>query len=160
MAALRQYILSVSAAAILCGLATSLMPKGSLQKILKLICGVFLSLMVLEPITRLDPDAFLSHIFGQVSTEGEAAAVFGEEMARDSMAEYIKQKTEAYILDKAQALGITAVVEVFVGDGDLPVPVSVRIRSNCPSPMQLELEKTILENLGIAKENLQWIGQS
>lgn len=158
MAALRQYILSVSTAAILCGLVTGMAPKGSMQGFLKLICGVFLALLVVEPVTRLDPAGLLSRITEGLSSEGEAAAAFGEELARDSMAEYIKQESEAYILDKAHELGVTAEVEVLVGEEDLPIPVSAVIRGTAPEPIKGQLERLIGENLGIAKENLQWIG--
>ena len=158
MDALRQYILSVSVAAILCGLVSSLMPKGNFQSILKLICGVFLALLVVKPVSELDPKSILTRITGQVTQEGEAAVAFGEEMARDSMTQYIKREAEAYILDKANAHGITAEVEVSVGAGELPIPVAAVIRGTVPEPLKLELERLIGENLGIAKENLQWIG--
>lgn len=158
MAALRQYILSVSSAAILCGLVKAMVPKGSLQEILKLICGVFLALLVVEPVIQLDPGRILSHFTGQLTSEGEAAAAFGEELARDSMAQYIKRETEAYILDKAKELGITAEVEVLVGKEDLPVPTAAVIRGPVSQRNKQELECMLEENLGIAKENLQWIG--
>lgn len=158
MDALRQYILSITVAAILCGLVLSIAPKGQFQGILKLVCGVFLALLVMEPITRLDPQQIVSRFTGNWDTEGEAAAAFGEEAARDSMASYIKREAEAYILDKAQSLGFSVEAEVVVGNEDLPLPNAVTIRGNVPESVRRELEKLIRENLGIAKENLQWIG--
>ena len=158
MEALRQYILSVSVAAILCGLVLSVAPKGQFQVILRLICGVFLALLVIEPITRLDPQQIFSRFAGNWETEGEAAAAFGEEIARDSMSAYIKREAEAYILDKARELGFDVDVEVSVGKGDLAIPEQVTIRGNVPEMVRRELEGLIRENLGIAKENLKWIG--
>ena len=158
MEALRQYILSITVAAILCGLVLSFSPKGRFQGILKLICGVFLALLVIEPITRLDPEQILSRFSGNWDAEGEAAVAFGEEIAMDDMSSYIKRESEAYILDKVREFGFDADVEVYVGKEDLPVPERVSIRGNVPETVRRELEKLIRENLGIAKENLQWIG--
>ena len=158
MIALRQYILSVSAAAILCGLVTAMIPKGSLRGILKLSCGVFLAILVLEPVMHLDLNRILTHFTGEAIYEGDAAVAFGEELARDSMAQYIKRETEAYILDKANELGITAEVQVLVGKEDLPVPSAAVIRGTVPQSLKLELERLIEGNLGISKENLKWIG--
>lgn len=160
MEALEQYILSITVSAILCGLVMSLTPKGQFREILKLICGVFLALLVIEPLTDLDPDKIFSGFTGNWEMEGEAAAAFGEEIARDSMSDYIKRETEAYILNKANGLGFDPDVEVTVSKEDLPLPESVVIRSAVPETVQKELESIILENLGIAKENLQWIGQN
>ena len=74
------------------------------------------------------------------------------------MSSYIKRESEAYILDKVREFGFDADVEVYVGKEDLPVPERVSIRGNVPETVRRELEKLIRENLGIAKENLQWIG--
>lgn len=158
MAVLRQYILSVSAAAILCGLVTVMIPQGSMKGICKLVCGVFLTLLVVEPVTRFDPGKILSSFTGQITSEGETAAAFGEELALDSMVAYIKRESEAYILDKAKELGITVEVQVLVGHEELPVPAAAVIRGSVSRHMRQELEQLIEENLGIAKENLQWIG--
>lgn len=159
MISLRQYILAISAAAILCGLVTAMMPKGRMHGILKMVCGVFLAILVLEPLTRIDMNRIFSSIANQLRPNGETATAFGEEISRDSMSEYIKREAQAYILDKAYALGIEAEVEVSVAKEDLPVPVGAVIRGNIPEPVKRNLEIEIQENLGIAKENLQWIGQ-
>lgn len=160
MEALRQYVLSVSSVAILCGLVISMTPKGAIQGIIKLVCGVFLAILVVQPVMQLNPERILSRFTGQTEADGEAAAAFGEEIARDSMSVYIKEKSEAYILDKAHALGIQPEVEVTVGKDYLPVPVAAVIRGNVPEALRWKLEQQITDNLGIAKENLQWIGQS
>ena len=158
MEGLRQYVFSVASGAILSGLVTGMMPKGTYQKLLRLICGVFMALLVIRPMLNLDLGSIVRELTGFGSRDGEAAAAFGEEMARDSMAAYIKRETEAYILDKANELGITAEVQVLVGKEDLPVPSAAVIRGTVPQSLKLELERLIEGNLGISKENLQWIG--
>lgn len=159
METLGQYVLSVSTAAILCGLVLSMISKGCYHSILRLICGVFLALLVVQPITKFDPDRILSLFNREMESDAEAAAALGEDLSRDSMSAYIKRETEAYILDKAHALGVTVEAEVTLGKDDLPVPVSAVIRGDVPEAMRRKLEQLITDDLGIAKENLQWIGQ-
>ena len=154
MEGLRQYVFSVASGAILSGLVTGMMPKGACQKLLRLICGVFLTLLVIRPMLNLDLGSIVRELTGFGSRDGEAAAAFGEEMARDSMAAYIKRETEAYILDKARELGITADVEVTLGKDDLQIPVAAVIRGNVPAALRTRMERLIWENLGIAKENI------
>ena len=158
MEPLRQYVLSIAVAAILCGLVLSMAPKGQFQGILKLVCGVFLALLVIEPVTRLDPSGLLFRFRGDWQADGAAAAAFGEEAARDATSSYIKQESEAYILDKARDLGFSLDVDVSVGEDDLPLPEVAVIRGSMPESVRRELAQLIEENLGIAKENLQWIG--
>ena len=160
MEALRQYILSITVAAMACGLVLSIVPGGQFRGILKLICGVFLTLMVMKPLTILDPERIFSRFSGQWEAQGEAAAAFGEEVARDAMALYIKREAEAYILDKAGSLGIDVQADVTVSSEDIPLPERVTICGNIPDPTRLDLERIIQENLGIAKEDQHWIGQN
>lgn len=54
MEALRQYVISVVAAAMLCGIVVRLFPNGSGKQVGKLICGLFLAYTVLSPISRVD----------------------------------------------------------------------------------------------------------
>ena len=70
----------------------------------------------------------------------------------------IKQKTQAYILDKAHSFGCNPDVEVTLGDGPSPVPESVRITGEVPFSVRKDLEKLLEQELGISKENQQWIG--
>lgn len=158
MAGLQQYVVSVATAAIICGIVLGLAPGGTIQGILKMVCGIFLALMVIEPITRIDPDRLVSEFGLSYSEEADSAAAFGEEIARDSLAEYIKQKCEAYILDKAAGHGVTLDAEVTLSSGDPPVPESAVIHGDVPANVKLRLEQVITEELGISKENLQWIG--
>ena len=92
MEALRQYVISVVAAAMLCGIVVRLFPNGSGKQVGKLICGLFLAYTVLSPISRVDfsklPDFSL-----RCMDDAEDAAAMGENLARDSMADIIKEET-------------------------------------------------------------------
>ena len=155
MEALRQYVISVTAAAMLCGIVTGLFPPGSGKRIAKLICGLFLAYTVLSPISRVDfstlPDFSL-----RCMDDAQAAVTAGENLARKSTAEIIKEETEAYILDKAADLHTSLTAEVTIGEENLPESVTI---SGEASPYARRRLQTIIESdLGISKENQQWIG--
>ena len=151
MEALRQYVISVVAATMLCGIVVRLFPNGSGKQMGKLICGLFLAYTVLSPISRVDfsklPDFSLRCM---------DAAAMGENLARDSMADIIKEETEAYILDKAADLHANLRVEVAVGEDNLPAAVTI---SGEASPYaRRQIQAMIANDLGISKENQKWIG--
>lgn len=80
----------------------------------------------------------------------------GENLARDSMADIIKEETEAYILDKAADLHANLHVEVTVGEDSLPMAVTL---SGEASPYaRRQIQAIIANDLGISKENQKWIG--
>lgn len=157
MDALRQYVISVVAAAIVCGIVTGVMKEGTAQAVVKLICGLFLTFAVLRPIARLDL-ADLGNFGLSLSRDAEQAAAVGENLARDALADIIKRETEAYILDKAAALNLSLEAEVTVSDSDPPVPMAVRISGNASPYARLRLQNLIQEELGISKENQLWTG--
>lgn len=158
MSGLQQYVVSVATAAIICGIVIGLAPSGTFQGIIKMICGIFLTLMVIEPVTRVDVAQWISDFGMSYREDAESAAAFGEEIVRDTTEKYIKQECEAYILDKADALGAELKVEVLLSTDELPIPSSAVIRGKLSPSAQHQLEQIITRDLGISKENLQWIG--
>ena len=104
MFAIKDYLLSVTAAALVCGIVTSLAGKGSITKLLKLICGLFLTATVIKPAV----DVRVENIYDfaeNLNADSEMVVSQGEYVASEEMKRIIKQKTETYILDKAKALG-------------------------------------------------------
>lgn len=155
MEALRQYILSVVTAAMLCGIVTGLFPSGTGKQVVRLICGLFLAYTVLAPISRGELPNLTDFSLGIPEEAAQAVAV-GENLARDSMAEIIKSETEAYILDKARSLQAEVTVEVSVNEENVPNSVTV---SGAVSPyVRRQLQRILESDLGIAKENQKWTG--
>lgn len=156
MAALCQYVFSVTAAAIICGIVMSITQKSSIQPILKLVCGMFLAFTVVKPVTQIDL-AELMEVSLPYSQDAVQAADLGENSSQEAMAAIIKDETEAYILDKAAALNVSLEVEVTL-DGDPPVPTAVRLSGEVSPYAKQQLEQILYEDLGISKENQQWTG--
>lgn len=153
MEALRQYIISVVAAALLCGIVTGLMPQGRSSQIIRMVCGLFLAYTVLAGLTGLDlqiPDWDVLAV-----TDARQAAALGESLGEVALTQVIKEQTEAYILDKAAALGLSLEVEVSLDESQ--VPQSVVLEGQASPYERQQLQNTIARELGIAKENQQWI---
>ena len=140
MEGLRQYVISVTTAAIVCGMLTAMLKKGAMQSLVKLLLKA------------------LPQDLGPDYQEASGAAQEGERYARNSIAEIIKEQTEAYILDKAAELGLSLEAEVFLSGDEIPVPVSVRITGQASEIERRRMEMILEKDLGIAKENQTWTG--
>ena len=153
MEALRQYVISVVAGAILCGIALRLVPKGALSQIMKLLCGLILTLCVLRPMVKAE---LLNSIRfdGSFFDDAVSTAALGEEYSARAIRDIIKSETEAYILDKARSLGAKILAEVsLTTDG---VPAGVRVTGSLSPYAKAALADYISRELGISKENQVW----
>ena len=120
-----------------------------------MLCGMILTVAVIRPLSAFS-DLELDIIDPTILSVGESISAQGEKSAADAMASIIKERCEAYILDKANALGIHVTAEIALSDDAIPVPVSVTLSGAVPLNLRLRLEALIQEDMGITKENLQW----
>ena len=156
MSQLGDYVLTViSASVIVAILCTFFGDKGGVSEILKVICGIFLTFVVINPLVKLDFSAVLNYL-EHVNIEGMEAASAGENMAREAEGDIIKSRVQAYILDKADSFGIRLNVEVVLDQEN--IPVSVELQGNISPYAKTRMIEIITEELGIAKENQLWIG--
>ena len=150
----RQYVLSLTAAALLGGILLSCVPEGSGRKILRLVCGILLTVTALKPLGQLRlPN--LDAMSGEYRQQAEAAVAVGQEMARLETREGIRNALEAYILDKAAELGVDVTPEVFSDESG--IPVSVRLEGDVSSGMRQKIQTIITNDLGIPGEAQEWI---
>ncbi len=157
MDAIREYVVSAAAAAMLCGILRALVQeKGTMGTVLKLISGLFLAFTLISPLTEIELDD-LAAISPSFLEEAEAASAEGEKIADKAAADIIKQRTEAYILDKARSLDAAVEIEITVG-GEIPVPIGARISGTVNPYTKARLESILEKELGIARENQIWIG--
>lgn len=151
---MREYFISVICCAIFCGIINSMVDtKNTSGKLLKLISGTVLTFTVLSPVAEVKLRD-LSFYFDDLSLEAEAAARIGQERSTEAMAAIIMQETEAYILDKANALQENIRVQISLNAEC--VPCAVALTGEISTSGRLELEKIIARDLGIAKEDQMW----
>lgn len=154
MEALRQYIVSVVAGACICAIVLGLFPESKARILLKMLCGMILALTVLHPVTKVDFGDFLFWEDGFSEKASQTAAI-GEAYMDTMRRQIIKEKTAAYIHDKAEALGVSVTAEV--GLDTEGIPVQVRLTGPYSPYHRAMLSEYICSTLGISKENQVWI---
>lgn len=154
MTELGNYIFSVTAVCLICGAVLSLHGNGSSKELIRMVCGVFLAVTVLAPVKHLEiPD--WGHYFQESAAEAQQQAGYGAEMAEQAIRQSITARLEAYILDKAKALGEDITCSIVLGQDRYPK--SVTVQGGIAEENRQFLSDWITEVLGIAKENQQWI---
>lgn len=154
---MRQYLLSIVGAAIICSIAKNISNEKTLSgAMLRLVAGIIMTVTVLAPVVNLDLND-LPLMTTNFMDEASAIAAEGEEMAASARNAIISDRAEAYILDKAAAFGAALEVEVTISDGTM-MPEGARIKGAISPYAKLQLQRIMEQDLQIAKENQQWIG--
>ena len=157
MEQVRTYLLSVIAAAVICSLVTAIPGKaGSISSILKLMMGIFMAVTVLSPFVSFRLPNIQSYM-DAFHADASDAVEAGQHLADSEMRQLIKDRVEAYILDKATAYGVDLTVEVSLTNDGVPVPCGVKLSGAVSPYAKLQLMKMLSEDLGIGKENQIWI---
>ena len=156
MGMLLEYILSISTAAILCAIVRRLLDKkGTPGAVGKLLTGIFMAVTVLSPLTGFSfggVEDLLS--FSQI--QAEKAVEAGEKQGTNALRKSISDQVQAYILEKAQALGADIQVEIILSADTYPVPECVRISGQIAPYAKTMLKQILREDLGILEENQIW----
>lgn len=150
MEAVRGWLLGVMGAALLAALAQSLMAQGPLKEVGRLICGLVVLGAVLSPLTHLDlPDpAALTAGYFQSVEEREEELRSG---AQNEMKTIIEEHLEAYIVDKAEEMGIVCQAQCrceVTGDG-VVLPQEAVITGTLSETQREELTHLLEEELGL-----------
>jgi hypothetical protein len=155
MEPIREYLLSVSVAAMICAVARRLLHgKGTPAAMGKLLTGIFMTVTVLSPLTGLsiDPIRDLTEDF---RIDAQQAVLEGEKYGNYALRDSITQRIETYILDKAAAIGAQIQVKIVLSNDHYPVPEKVYIEGDI-SPFARTRLKQILTELGVTEENQIW----
>jgi len=156
MDGIREYLIGVVAAALLCGIITTLIgTKGTVGVAVKLLSGLLMLLAVIRPWTSITFDGLFSWA-EDITADGTGFVASGKIMADDAFRASIKQQAGAYILDEAKTLDCQLAVEVILSDEDIPVPKQVRLSGEISPYARQALMKFITERLGIGQEDIIW----
>ena len=156
MSSIKSYFLSIVAAAIICFVATGITDKkGVISTIVKMICGLFMVITVVRPLTNISFDN-LSGCFNDITHQSNAIVSQGEIAAQEEMYAIIKEQVEAYILDKAAVLHIDVSVEVGMSAAQPQIPERVTLKGSVSPFGKQRMEQILSQELGIAKENQLW----
>lgn len=158
MDGVKAYLISITAASIVCGVVNALAgKKGAVSSVLKLLTGLFLALTVIRPAIRFSISTIDVYI-ADVNVQANAAVAEGKIMASEELAAIIKDETQAYILDKAAALGVDIEVDVILNEATPPLPEGVLLTGAISPYAKAQISELITDDLGIPKEAQQWSG--
>lgn len=156
MGRIGQYLLSIVSAALLVSICNMLVEnKSAIGSVIKLITGIVLAMLVVAPWTdiRFEP---ISESLSYAEAEAASIVQQGEETARGEIAAYIKKQTEAYILDKAFALGLDITVDVVLTEDIPPSVTSVMICGSAAPYTKKQMILQICEDFGVTEECIVW----
>ena len=156
MVQLREYVLGIIAAAVICGIVLCFAEKSREGPLLKLICGLVLVFSLVEPVLNISAGDWQA-LGINFEAEARDAAEKGRSQGESKVRILIKQETEAYIMDKARKMDLDIQVDVTLSDQNLPAPEAVTIRGTLPPYGRAKLSRILTDELGIPKENQTWI---
>ncbi|MCL1806997.1 MAG: hypothetical protein FWG31_04775 [Oscillospiraceae bacterium] len=151
---LRFWFFGVAGAAAVGVFALAVTPQGSTKKVVQIASALVLCIAVLRPFTgfnglpEFDTDGFLPAMQTDFS-----------EASDKMLSSLIADRTAAYIVNKAQALGLAVSVSVTcrTGDHHYPEPWSVTVRHERPEHAKSALGKLISQDLDIPPERQSYI---
>ena len=153
---IRSYILTITAAGILCAIVKNFSSGKASERMLSLTCGVFLILAAIRPGFSVD----LSDWDGSLRDYRIAAQRLQEDTEEKIQRQadgIIVSQTAAYIVDKGTALGADLEVEVVLkAQNGYRVPESVRISGSYSPYIKSQMESILERDLGILKERQEW----
>ncbi|MDR2605753.1 MAG: hypothetical protein LBC38_00540 [Oscillospiraceae bacterium] len=158
---LADWILSVSAAAFIGGIAAALAPEGKARRLVGFVSGFMTIAVMLAPVARVEVEDYSApELAGEYGLEDladysaylDAAGIEGYDIYNgELLKKVIEDKTAAYILDKT---GINAEVSAVKNSGDYPVPWEVTLFA----PYSESVRFLITNDLGIPAERQKWEG--
>lgn len=150
----RTWLLGVVLTALAGGLARQLAPQGKEQSMVRLVSGLLLALAILRPLAGSGWDG-PEIPAGNFSLQSREQAELYRKNQQEALSAIIEEKTEAYILDKANRLGLDCTVRVTAaaGESGIPLPTSVTVRGAYSSA----LAKCMEEEVGIPAQNQIWL---
>lgn len=155
MSEIGQYILSVSATALICAVTEALTRKGSAgEEVIRLLTGLIMLLVAIRPLLSINLSQ-VAYDTRDFFAQGEQIAQEAEENALARKREIISAGIEAYILDKAENLDAKLCLEVGFEE-ETDVPVSVTLTGQVSPYDKIRLQHAIEEELGISREEQIW----
>ena len=156
MDTLKGYLIQVICAAIICGIAAAFIPeKSAFNKLIRMICGVYLCICVISPVVKLRLADFSSYM-EEFDINTSVIVDQGKEIADSQTAAIIKSNTESYILEKASAMGLSIDVEVTVSDSIPQIPYKITITGTSSPANRQRFQNWLETELDIEKEHQEW----
>ena len=153
---MKEYLLSLTAAAILSSLISRLAPKGASGRGARIAAGLLVLAAAFAPIGEMDTLSAAQELLVRIKSD-PLQSDFLTKSNRELMSSLISGEAEAYILDKALAMGFAPEVTVAVTVREsYPVPWAVTLEGEMTQVQQAALSNIIAEELDIPEERQEW----
>lgn len=160
MGLVRQWLLGVTAAAMVLSLADALVPEGGVKKVCRLAGGLALLLAAVNPVIGLLDGSALAGALDRWKEERQSFALELEEQRDGFYLAIIEEETAAYVMDKARELGFDCVAEVTYGydEEGVPRPWEIAARGEWTEGQREALSRVLEEELGVPAQR-QFFGE-
>ena len=154
MGGLKNYLIAVCSAAILCAILQRIVGKGKIGNgTVRLLSGLFVAICIIAPWKDFSfEDLDMYNPF--TSQQAGIYADTGKQMTQKQIQAIIIEKTEAYVLEKANQMRVQ--VEVRVELSEESIPLKTVISGELSPEDKEELSVFLLRDLGIQKEMQVW----
>ncbi len=153
---MRQYIVSIVAASIVAAILTGLSSKKAAHAaLIKLLAGLFIAVTVVAPWVKIRLDDLYMY-FEDVMTETSYEAQLGQNISNENLRELITNQTEAYVLEKADALGADLDIQITLDTTDPPVPIRAQITGSISPYSKARLTEILVNDIGIPEAQVIW----
>ena len=146
----RQWLLGVACTALLMAVADSLAPAGSVKKVCRMAGRLALLLAAVGPLLRLDIGV-LDNMLEEYRTAVRSYEKTLEEQNNLFYQTIIEEETAAYIVDKAEEMGISCQAEVTLSydENGVPCPWEVTAWGTWTDETREELARLLEDDLGV-----------
>lgn len=155
MGGLRAYLLRLLWAAMVCGIVNRTAKGSVCAPVIRLLCGVFLTVVLVQPLCGLSFEEPLRWT-EDLNALGAEIVAQGSREAQAQKAAVIKTRLEAYIVEKADQAGASVSADITLdGDG---FPQAVTVTGALSPAAKGRLKRMLTQELGIPEVRQQWNG--
>ena len=151
-----QYLLAIITSSVICSILIGITTiKGRYTAIIKLLCSIYMVIVIISPWMDIQIQDFTSYLDG-LNYNAQSIANSSAELASNQRKEIINKQIKEYIYDKAVHMGTQAEIEVQLSDTEPYVPVSVSISGKFSPYVKRRLQQIITDDLNIPEVDQKW----
>ena len=150
-----QCLYSILVCTVICGVVVQLVSDTRAKALVRMVCAVAVAISIGSPLSGIDLYKELQ-FFPQQWDEADAYVREGKRAWQEAGSACIEASCEAYILEKAKALG-AEMIEVRITLDESQIPVFAEINGRMDREVQKNLQEILMTDLGIPKEQQTWI---
>jgi len=148
MEAIRQWIFGIAACSVTGTIALAVTPAGPVKRVLRVGISLLLAIAVLKPFTGWNGEIIWEAGWNEIDLQGAG---------QDILCTIIEERTAAYIISEAQAIGLVVSVTVECRQGEYyPEPWIVTLRSRTPEHAMNALSGMIERDIGVPPERQKY----